>query len=180
VLDYIWKAGRAFHAEASPELEDWVLERLRRILHGQASQVAAGMRRSATKRQLPKRKRKAVDTCADYLLKHKRYLAYHEYLKAGLPVGSGVIEGAARHLVKDRMAFTGARWRLPGGEAVLRLRALRASGDFDEYWHFHEAQEHHRNHRSRYQDDVVPCVRSPVHKPPHFGLVQDGEETSSR
>ena len=147
VLDYLWKAGRAFHAEASQELEHWVLERLQRILRGDAGQVAGGMRRSASKRRLPEEKRKPVDTCADYLLDHKRYLHYDKYLAAGLPIGSGVIEGTARHLVGDRMGLTGARWRLTSGEAVLRLRALRTSQDFDDYWHFHEACEHERNHR---------------------------------
>ena len=114
------------------------------------------MRRSASKRKLSKTKRAPVDTSAKYLLKHKRYLAYPQYLKAGLPISTGVIEGTVRHLVKDRMLLTGARWRLPGGEAVLRLRALRVSQDVDEYWHFHEAEEHERNHRARYAGGLVP------------------------
>ena len=156
VLEYVWKAGRAFHDEGSDALEHWVLERIRRILYGHAGQVAGGMRRSATKQHLSKKTRAPVDTCAKYLLKHKRYLAYPQYLKAGLPISTGVIEGTVRHLVKDRMLLTGARWRLPGGEAVLRLRALRVSQDVDEYWHFHEAEEHERNHRARYAGGLVP------------------------
>ncbi len=174
VLDYVWKAGHAFHADASQELEHWVLERLRRILQGQAGQVAAGMRRSATQRQLPDQDRKPVDRCADYLLDHKRYLRYDQYLAAGLPIGSGVIEGAARHLVGDRMGIPGARWRLTSGEAVLRLRALRASRDFDEYWHFHEACEHERTHRARYQDGEVPPVHR--HMPPDLRLIKADKE----
>lgn len=174
VLDYLWKAGHAFHAEASQELEHWVLERLQRILRGEAGQVAGGMRRSATKRQLPDKDRQPVDRCADYLLDHKRYLRYDQYLAAGLPIGSGVIEGTARHLVGDRMGLTGARWRLPSGEAVLRLRALRSSRDFDEYWHFHEACEHERTHRARYQDGDVPSVHP--HTPPDLGLIKADEE----
>jgi hypothetical protein len=158
VLSYLWKAGHAFHSEGSEELEHWVLERVRRLLEGDASQVAAGMRRSATKRRLSKNKRKPVDTCANYLLKYKQYLAYDEYLAAGMPIASGVVEGACRHLVKDRMALTGARWRLTGAEAVLRLRALRSSNDFDEYWRFHEAREYQRNHCARYADEQVPAV----------------------
>jgi|ETNmetMinimDraft_26_1059896.scaffolds.fasta_scaffold13648_1 hypothetical protein len=161
VLEYVWKAGRAFEAESSDELEQWALQRLERILQGRASHVAAGMRRAATKRKLSKKKREPVDCCADYLLKYKQYLAYDRYLAAGLPIGSGVVEGTARHLVKDRMALTGARWRLTGAEAVLRLRALRSSQDFDEYWHFHEAREHERNHRSRYANEQVPTTNRP-------------------
>src|SRR5207245_2758514 len=67
-----------------------------------------------------------------------------------------VIEGACRHLVKDRMNLTGARWSLTGAEAVLRLRALRSSNDFDAYWEFHEQQEYERHHASHYADHRVP------------------------
>jgi len=85
------------------------------------------------------------------------YLRYDTYLAAGLPIATGVIEGACRHLVKDRMDITGARWSLQGAEAVLRLRALRSSGDFDAYWSFHEAQEFRRNHAANYAAGrVVP------------------------
>ena len=63
---------------------------------------------------------------------------------------------ACRHLVKDRMAVTGARWSLNGAEAVLRLRALRSSRDFDEYWTFHEAREYERNHQDLYAGGTVP------------------------
>ena len=163
VLEYLWKAGHAVAAEGSTALEQWVLHRLGRIPEGRARFVAAGMRRSATKRRLTKRQREPLDRCANYLLKYQEYLAYDRYLAAGLPIGSGVIEGACRHLVKDRLGLTGARWRLRGAEAVLRLRALRTSGDFDEYWKFHEAQEYERTHRQRYADRQVPTLRHPNH-----------------
>jgi hypothetical protein len=61
------------------------------------------------------------------------------------------IEGACRHLVKDRLDITGARWGLTGPEAILRLRALITSGDFHEYWNFHLLKEHHRTHQTRYR-----------------------------
>ena len=176
VLEYVWEAGRAFHAEGSDDLEHWVLERLRRILQGHAGQVAGGMRRSATKRRLSKKTRAPVNRCAKYLLNHKGHLDYPRYLAAGLPVATGVIEGTVRHLIKDRMLLTGARWRLPGAEAVLRLRALRASHDFDEYWHFHEAQEHARNHRAQYADGLLPPT---PHSSPRLTVVT-AEQTPSR
>jgi hypothetical protein len=81
---------------------------------------------------------------------------YAEALRDGLPIATGVIEGACRYLVKDRMDRTGARWSLTGAEAILRLRALRASGDFDAYWQFHLIEDHRRNHASRYEDAKVP------------------------
>lgn len=155
VAEYLWSAALAFHAEDSPEREAWVGQRLLAVLEGRASLVAAGMRRSATRRQLSAAERKPVDACARYLLNHTAYLRYHDYLAAGLPIATGVIEGACRHLVKDRMDVTGARWSLAGAEAVLRLRALRSSGDFDEYWQFHEQQEYQRTHVARYADGKV-------------------------
>ena len=158
VSEYLWDAGTAFHNEATPDLEQWVTERLLEILRGNPSNVAAGMRRSATLRGLAPNERKPVDSCANYLLKYKPYLRYDEYLIRGFPIATGVIEGACRHLVKDRMDLTGARWTLASAEAVLRLRALRCCGDFDEYWGFHEALEHERNHASKYAANRPPAV----------------------
>jgi len=159
VAERVWKAGRDVHAEDSPDLEAWVTARLLGILRGRASHVAAGMRRSATRQGLAAEARAGVDGCANYLLKYAPYLRYDRYLAEGLPIGTGVIEGACRHLVKDRMDRTGARWSLPGAEAVLRLRALRSSGDFDAYWHFHEQQEYRRHHAAQYADGQVVPVR---------------------
>lgn len=156
VIEYLWDAGRAFYPEAGSELENWVQIRLLEILRGKAGYVAGGMRRSATRRCLLSVERKPVDTCANYLLTYAPYLKYNYYLAQGFPIATGVIEGACRHLVKDRMEVTGARWSLTGAEAVLRLRALRSSHDFDEYWNFHEKKEYERNHRSLYADGIVP------------------------
>jgi hypothetical protein len=161
VIEYLWDAGRAFYPEAASELESWVRLRLLEILRGKAGYVAGGMRRSATRRGLQCKMRKPVDACANYLLTYAPYLKYNHYLAQGFPVATGVIEGACRHLVKDRMEVTGARWSLSGAEAVLRLRALRSSHDFDEYWAFHEAQEYQRNHRALYPDGIVPPTLKP-------------------
>ncbi|MDI7268178.1 MAG: hypothetical protein QME96_09310, partial [Myxococcota bacterium] len=164
VLEYLWKAAFAFHKDGTPEAEAWVSERLLQVLRGKSSDVAAGIRRSATLRELSADKRKPADKCAGYLLKYAPYLRYDRYLDQGLPIATGVIEGACRYLVKDRMDITGARWRLNGAEAVLRLRSLRASGDFDEYWAFHEARERERNHAARYAAGAVPALRHPVNQ----------------
>jgi hypothetical protein len=161
VLEYLWGAANALFGEGKPETEAWVTERLLRLLRGQAIGVAAGMRRSATKRELMPERRRAIDRCADYLLKYADYLHYDEYLAAGFPISTGVIEGACRYLVKDRMDITGARWGLDGAEAVLRLRALKASDDFDAYWTFHEQQEFRRNHLVHYAHETIPKLREP-------------------
>ena len=83
------------------------------------------------------------------------YLGYATALGKGWPIATGIIEGAARWLVKDRMDITGARWGLEGAEAILKLRALIASGDFDAYWRFHLRREHERIHHMKYRDGLI-------------------------
>jgi hypothetical protein len=109
-----------------------------------------GIRRSATKRGLPVDERKGADDCADYLIAKRSMLRYDCYVRRGLPIAGGVIEGACRHLVVDRLDITGARWSVRGAEAILRLRSPRSSGDLDDYWRFHLEAEHSRDHASRY------------------------------
>ena len=178
VIEYLWRAARVLHEETSREAEQWVNERLLAILRGESSTVAAGMRRSATNRGLAKEKRKPIDTCANYLLKYRQYLRYDAALAAGYPIATGIIEGACRHLVKDRMDLTGARWTLPGAEAILRLRSLRASHDFDDYWRFHEARERASQHDVNYDGATVPPLL-PAPKPqpgkPQLRVVQGGK-----
>ena len=154
VLGYLWKAAFVLHKEGSEQAQAWVTERLMRLLHGHSSHVAAGIRRSATLRKLSSEQRIPVDKCADYLLKYAEFMRYDQYLKAGLPIATGVIEGACRHLIKDRMDLTGARWSLGGAEAVLQLRSLRSSGNFEEYWRFHIERELERNHAVRYPGPI--------------------------
>lgn len=159
VAEYVWKAGIALLGERNPKLDAWVSEHLLGILRGRCGHMAAGIRRSATRRGLSPEGREAVDRCAGYLHKYRRYLQYDKYLARGLPIATGVIEGACRYLVKDRMDRTGAPWSLKGAEAVLRLRALRASGDFEAYWRFHEKQEYQRNHAALYAEGNAVPVR---------------------
>lgn len=160
VLGYLWKAGKALVGDDTASIETWVEERSLRLLRGETSSVAGGMRRAATRRALSGSARAAVDECANYLLKYQAYLRYHEYLPAGMPIASGVIEGACRSLVKDRMDVTGARWGLDGGEAVLKLRALRASGDLDDYLRFHAKCELERNHLDKFDGNELVALRA--------------------
>jgi hypothetical protein len=146
VLERLWEAAWAFFSKGDPQVEDWVRERAFLVLSGKSSDVAGGIRRSATKRGLRGPKRAAADETAGYLLTYRDLLHYDRYLAQGLPIATGVIEGACRHLIKDRMDVTGARWSLQGAEAVLRLRSLRASNDFERYWRYHLQRERARNH----------------------------------
>ncbi len=156
VLEYLWSAAWSFFAEGDPAAETWVHEKALAVLDGNAGIVAASLRRKATRLNLPAEKRAKADRAADYLLNKRPYLDYPTALENGWPIATGVIEGACRHLVKDRMDITGARWGLQGAEAILKLRALLSNGDFDSYWDYHLAQERHRNHDLRYANGVIP------------------------
>lgn len=178
VLEYLWKAAYVFHPEGSRDAEAWVTERLLWLLCGDAGQVIASIRRTATRRGLSAAARKPADTCADYIERHKAHVHYDTYLAAGFPIATGVIEGACRYLVRDRMEITGARWSLNGAEAILRLRSLRASGDWEAYWRHHEQMEQKRNHAARYADAKIPQLTQPVSpsrrkvKTPHLRVVK--------
>jgi hypothetical protein len=159
VLEYLWAAGRALFGESNPEAEGWVGDRLLALLTGRTGgDVAQTIRWWAERRELSVAARKAIVKTCRYLANRTRtrLMHYADALRDGLPIATGVIEGACRYLVKDRMDRTGARWSLAGADAVLGLRALRASGDFDEYWHFHLAREQQRNHAALYANGQVP------------------------
>jgi len=150
VVQYLRKAAGSFFYPGDPAARGWVRDQTAKILDGKARDVRAGIRRRATSYGYSPKEREGADTCANYLENKKDYLDYPAFLTAGWPVASGLIEGAARWLIKDRMQVTGARWNLDGAEAVLKLRALAGNGDFDEYFAFHLEQEKQRNHDSRY------------------------------
>ncbi len=156
VLEYLWKAAWSFHKEGDPAAETWVRRHATAILRGRARTVAGTIRRQATNAGLDPTARAGADSAAKYLTNKAPYLDYPTALSNGWPIATGVIEGACRHLVKDRMDITGARWGLPGAEAILKLRAITANGDFDAYWRFHLAQEHQRVHQSRYANGQIP------------------------
>ena len=154
VLEYLWKAGHALHPEEPEVRERWVQDRAAAVLAGRASDVAIGLRRAATRQQLSQNERKPVDRTANYIENNQQRLQYDQALAQGLPIATGVIEGACRHLVKDRMDITGARWGLERAEAILKLRSLKISGDLPAYMAFHFSREAKRN----YPGPPIPLV----------------------
>ncbi len=158
VLEYLWAAAWCFFAEGDTAAEDWVCDRALSVLEGHAREVATGIRRRATAEGLATSKRKNADEAARYLKNKAPYLDYPTALASGWPIATGIIEGAVRHVVRDRMDVTGARWSVSGAEAVLKLRAVRANGDFDDYWRFHLDHERQRVHNSRYDRGIIPLA----------------------
>jgi hypothetical protein len=144
VLEYLWKAAWCLHPAADPAAEDWVAVKALAVLAGDSARAAAEIAAETDAAGLTASQRTGTDACIRYLTSKEEYLRYDQALAAGWPIATGVIEGACRHLIGDRLDITGARWGLDGAEAVLTLRAVISNGDFGDYWRYHLTQEHQR------------------------------------
>ena len=133
VIERLWTAAHVFHGEGSAAADEFVTKRLRMLLEGKVGSVIGGLRQMLTKHDLPASKRKVLNTVIGYFENNREHMRYDEYLAAGYPIGSGVAEGACRHLVKDRMEQTGMRWTVEGAQAMLHLRALYLNGDWNTF-----------------------------------------------
>jgi hypothetical protein len=162
VIEYLWDAAHLFFDESSQSCENWVFQKLLDILNSRAQKVAGSIRMSAAKRNLSATQKQQAETCANYLNKNKPYLDYRTYLFRGYPIGTGVIEGTCRYLVKDFIPITGARWGLDGAEAVLKLRSIIKSNDFEDYLEsFFKTRVYRNISASKYQDiDQVSSLLS--------------------
>ncbi|MCC2280077.1 hypothetical protein LKL35_32325 [Streptomyces sp. ET3-23] len=158
VLEYLWGATWCFHASGDPAAEDWVAAHALSVLAGGALHVAQTIRKQAAAAALTSSQQHGVDACIRYLTGKEPFLRYERALAAGWPIATGVIEGACRHLVGDRLDITGARWGLAGAEAVLKLRALISNGDLDAYWRYHLARAHHRIYLPHDQEGYALAV----------------------
>jgi hypothetical protein len=133
VSQRLWVAAHCLHKEKSPEAAAFVEERLRQLLEGRVGYVIGGLRQMVTKHQLKGPKRTKVLEAAQYYQNNRQHMKYDEYLAAGYPIGSGVVEGACRHLVKDRLEGTGMRWTVEGAQAMLYVRATYLNEDWAEF-----------------------------------------------
>jgi hypothetical protein len=147
-IHYLWMAGFALCHKNRKATEIWLTGQLLMLLTGPVAGVIAAIETAAAEqtKTLKTCERKAINKALGYLRRNAPFLDYPTYLAQGLPIATGIIEGACRHLVQDRLGITGARWGLQGAEAMLRLRALHSSGDWDAYWRFHLEQEALRNY----------------------------------
>ena len=142
VLEYLWKAAHVFTKEGSEEAELWVTERLRMLLEGKVLQIIEDLKKNLKEGKLSKSKRETLEKVIGYLENGQEYMRYDEYLAQGYPIGSGVVEGACRNLVKDRMEMTGMRWCITGAEAVLQMRSVDVNGMWMKFWDFRAKKKH--------------------------------------
>ena len=146
VLHYLWLIAVLICPDDRKAADGWIARILKQLLTRHPLDVVATIRQTATNRKLTAEHREQLDTALEYLNKNSTRIHYARFLAEGLPIATGVIEGACRYLIQDRLGITGARWGLVDAEAVLKLRAIRTSGDWDDYWRFHLHNEHARNH----------------------------------
>jgi len=146
VIHYLWLAGYALCHKNKGATETWLSIHLLMLLTSPVATVIAAIETAAETKRLSKSARKSVDKALGYLRRNAPFMDYARYLAEGFPIATGIIEGTCRFLIKDRLGITGAKWGLEGAEAMLRLRALYSSGDWDDYWRFHLKQEALRNY----------------------------------
>lgn len=148
VSEYLWKAANALFDEQDPARLDWVKARMEELLRGQCTAVIKRLR-CATGSSV-------LEQVANYFARNAPYMHYEAYLRWGWPIASGVIEGACRHLVKDRCEGGGMRWTVSGAEQVLGLRAVEVNGDWAAYHRYRRRQRHQRLYGG-----VAPVIVTP-------------------
>lgn len=151
VTSRLWKAAHLFHPGDLPAAEAFVREQVGKILKGGVKTVIHSLRSRATRRGLPAASRRALEVICNYFAKNRDRMRYDEYLRRGYPIASGVIEGACRHVVKDRLERTGMSWTPTGAQALLHLRALATSQQWDAYQQYRVEQETDRLYPYRSQ-----------------------------
>jgi len=134
VLEHLGKAALCFHDEGSPEVREFVTKRLQMLLQGRAGRMIGGLKQMLTKHELSNAARHRLNQVIGYLERNRKHMRYEICLAKGYPIGSGVIEGACRNLINDRLELTGMSWTLQGAESVMRLRAVHINKDWDAFW----------------------------------------------
>jgi hypothetical protein len=139
VVEYLWDAANALDKGEKTDRHKWVYDRLLSILNGNVGRVIGGLKQIITKnkKRLTNAQIQELERVITYFKNHKKWMKYNEYLEAGYPIGSGVVESACGHTVKNRMEGTGRRWSIKGAESMLLLRSIYTSLDWDNYWRSH-------------------------------------------
>lgn len=148
VSKYVWDAAKVFYSSA-PEQEKFTRSRLLMILKGNVASVIRSMRYMAASRKLRGNGLKTITTVCNYFQGHSHRMRYDEYLRDGFPIATGVIEGACRHLVKDRMERSGMRWTLAGAKAMLNVRAIHQTAYLKDFHKTRIKQEQNTAHPNR-------------------------------
>jgi hypothetical protein len=143
-VEHLWIAANARLGERHPDRTAWVRGHLLALLRGQIDALVAALTDAAAEPGLSATRRKAITDTIAYYRRNAPGMRYDRYLAQGWPIGTGVVESACGHLVKDRLQQAGMRWTKDGAHAILDLRAIRLTDDWDPYWAFHRWHQHRR------------------------------------
>ena len=143
-LGYLWEAAHLFHPKGSDAARDFVKAQARRILHGEIAAVLHALRWLGTHHKLKGKRSETLARVCGYFHNNAHRMAYDVYLEHGFPIASGVIEGACRCVVKDRMERSGMRWVMFGARAMLDMRCIYLSGLWEEFTAFRIQRESRR------------------------------------
>ena len=143
-LGYLWQGAFLFHPNGSKAACAFVKEQARRMLHGQIAAVIHSLRWLGTHHTLKGKRRDTLERICGYFHNNAHRMAYDVYLEHGFPIASGVIEGACRCVVKDRMERSGMRWVMSGARAMLDMRCIHLSDLWDEFTTFRIERESRR------------------------------------
>ncbi|MCP3883107.1 MAG: hypothetical protein GY701_32625 [Sulfitobacter sp.] len=143
-IGYLWEAAFLFHPNGSDAARAFVKEQARRMLHGQIAAVIHSLRWLGTHHTLKGKRRDTLERICGYFHNNAHRMAYDVYLEHGFPIASGVIEGACRCVVKDRMERSGMRWVMSGAHAMLDMRCIYLSGLWEEFTAFRIERESRR------------------------------------
>ena len=143
-LGYLWEAAPLFHPNDSAAARTFVKDQARRMLHGEVAAVIHTLRCLGTHHNLKGKSRETLERICGYFHNNAHRMAYDVYLEHGFPIASGVIEGACRCVVKDRMERSGRRWVMSGARAMLDMRCIYLSGLWEEFMTFRIQRESRR------------------------------------
>lgn len=143
-LGYLWEAAPLFHPNDSDAARTFVKTQARRMLHGEVAAVIDTLRGLGTHHNLKGKHRETLERICGYFHNNAHRMAYDAYLEHGFPIASGVIEGACRCVVKDRMERSGMRWVMSGARAMLDMRCIYLSGLWEEFMSFRIQRESRR------------------------------------
>ena len=142
--EYLWKVANALFGETNPQRLEWMKSHTQQLLSGKTKHLIAEFRLLAKQPKIGKGKRTQLLVTANYFQRNLPFMDYPTYLAHGWPIASGVIEGACRHLVKDRCELSGMRWSQRGAENLLRLRSVAENNDWEAYHAYRKLQRHVR------------------------------------
>ena len=136
-VEHLWTVGQGLYGEGSAQAEAWVKGQEQALWNGHPEQVVQALRAWAEEEH-----GEAAKEAIHYFETNQGRMHYDRYRAAGYPIGSGSAESACKQVVNLRMKQAGMRWSPGGAQAILNLRAVLLSGQWEQAWP-HTSPPHH-------------------------------------